>query len=145
MDPTTNGSIMQRHRMRDLTRNWQRSWNDSRKTSRYYGLNDKLRHDEDIQVNDKRILRICRKKQIRSNLKSRYNGCTRASNNPAFIAENILNREFKAEHLNEKWVTDVTEFKYGNTLDSVLIFKRYIGTYVNFMGIVIIMRWYLKL
>ena len=58
-------------------------------------------------------------KQIRSNLKSRYNGCTRASNTPAFIAENILNREFKAEHLNEKWVTDVTEFKYGNTLDSV--------------------------
>ena len=85
----------------------------------YRRLNDKLRHDEDIQVNDKRILRICRKKQIRSNLKSRYNGCTRASNNPAFIAENILNREFKAEHLNEKWVTDVTEFKYGNTLDSV--------------------------
>ena len=85
----------------------------------YRRLNDKLRHDEDIQVNDKRILRICRKKQIRSNLKNRYNGCTRASNNPAFIAENILNREFKAEHLNEKWVTDVTEFKYGNTLDSV--------------------------
>ena len=83
----------------------------------YRRLNDKLRHDEDIQVNDKRILRICRKKQIRSNLKSRYNGCTRASNNPAFIAENILNREFKAEHLNEKWVTDVTEFSlFGETL-----------------------------
>ncbi|MFR5081341.1 MAG: IS3 family transposase [Anaerobutyricum hallii] len=57
----------------------------------YRRLNDKLRHDEDIQVNDKRILRICRKKQILFNLKSRYNGCTRASNNPAFIAENILN------------------------------------------------------
>ncbi|RGZ73865.1 transposase, partial [Anaerobutyricum hallii] len=28
----------------------------------YRRLNDKLRHDEDIQVNDKRILRICRKK-----------------------------------------------------------------------------------
>ena len=83
----------------------------------YRRLNDKLRHDEDIQVNDKRILRICRKKQIRSNLKSRYNGCTRASNNPAFIAENILNREFKAEHLNEKWVTDVTEFSlFGQKL-----------------------------
>ena len=44
------------------------------------------------------------------------------------LSENILNREFKAEHLNEKWVTDVTEFKYGNTLDSVhkVYFKRYI-------------------
>ena len=35
------------------------------------------------------------------------------------LQKTFLNREFKAEHLNEKWVTDVTEFKYGNTLDSV--------------------------
>lgn len=28
------------------------------------------------------------------------------------VAENILNREFTAEKPNEKWVTDVTEFKY---------------------------------
>ncbi|MFR5083383.1 MAG: IS3 family transposase [Anaerobutyricum hallii] len=50
--------------MRDLTRNWQRSWNDYMKKHPdmgYRRLNDKLRHDEDIQVNDKRILRICRK------------------------------------------------------------------------------------
>ena len=29
------------------------------------------------------------------------------------VAENILNREFKADNPNEKWCTDVTEFKYG--------------------------------
>ena len=34
----------------------------------YRRLNDKLRHDHGIKVNDKRILRICRKQQIRSNL-----------------------------------------------------------------------------
>ena len=45
----------------------------------YRRLNDKLRHDENIIVNDKRILRICRKRQIRSNLKYRYDGCTRPS------------------------------------------------------------------
>lgn len=33
---------------------------------------------------------------------------------PEITAENILNREFTAEGLNEKWLTDVTEFKYGN-------------------------------
>jgi len=33
---------------------------------------------------------------------------------PEVTAENILNRDFKAEKLNEKWLTDVTEFKYGN-------------------------------
>ena len=85
----------------------------------YRRLNDKLRHDEDINVNDKRILRICRKRQIKSNLKYRYDGCTRPSKNPAFIAENVLNREFTAEHPKEKWVTDETEFKYGTTLDNV--------------------------
>lgn len=33
---------------------------------------------------------------------------------PQQVAENILNRKFQAEAPNEKWVTDVTEFKYGN-------------------------------
>ena len=85
----------------------------------YRRLNDKLRHDNGIKVNDKRILRICRKQQIRSNLKYRYDGCTRPSKNPAFIAENILNRDFHADSLNKKWVTDVTEFKYGTSFDHI--------------------------
>lgn len=33
---------------------------------------------------------------------------------PQQVAENLLNREFSAEKPNEKWVTDVTEFKYGH-------------------------------
>ena len=95
----------------------------------YRRLNDKLRHDDNIRVNDKRILRICRKKQIRSSLKYRYDGCTRPSRNPAFIADNVLNREFCAEHPNEKWVTDVTEFKYGTSFDD--IHKLYLSTILD--------------
>ena len=34
---------------------------------------------------------------------------------PQHVAENILDREFTAEEVNQKWVTDVTEFKYGNS------------------------------
>lgn len=30
-----------------------------------------------------------------------------------YAAENILNREFSSEQQNEKWVTNMTEFKYG--------------------------------
>jgi transposase InsO family protein len=30
------------------------------------------------------------------------------------VAENVLNREFKELEPNEKWVTDVTEFKVGS-------------------------------
>ena len=85
----------------------------------YRRLNDKLRHDDKIIVNDKRILRICRNRQIKSSLKHRYDGCTRPSRNPAFIAGNVLNRDFHAEHFNEKWVTDVTEFKYGVSFDHI--------------------------
>lgn len=85
----------------------------------YRRLNGKLRHDNGIKVNDKRILRICRKQQIRSNLKYRYDGCTRPSKNLTFIAENILNRDFPTDSLNKKWVTDVTEFKYGTSFDRI--------------------------
>ena len=55
-------------------------------------LNDKLRNDEDIQVNDKSDLLHLQKNRSGPTLKSRYNGCTRASNNPAFIAETFLLR-----------------------------------------------------
>ena len=65
-----------------------------------------------IDVNDKRVLRICRKKDIKSTIKYSNNGCTRQAANPQYIAENILNREFTADMPNEKWLTDVTEFKY---------------------------------
>jgi transposase InsO family protein len=34
---------------------------------------------------------------------------------PEVTAENILNRDFTANNLSEKWLTDVTEFKYGNS------------------------------
>lgn len=58
------------------------------------------------------MLRICRKKDIKSTIKYSNNGCTRQAANPQYIAENILNREFTADAPNERWLTDVTEFKY---------------------------------
>ncbi|BCK00720.1 transposase [Anaerocolumna chitinilytica] len=85
----------------------------------YRRIRDSLEHDDNINVNDKRVLRICRKKKIRSNLKYRNNGCTKSAADPAYTAENILNREFNAGSSNEKWVTDVTEFKYGTSIDHI--------------------------
>ena len=66
-----------------------------------------------INVNDKRVLRVCRKKKVQSYIKHRYNCCTKPASDPAYIAENVLNREFKSDKPNEKWLTDVSEFKYG--------------------------------
>ena len=49
---------------------------------------------------------------IKSTIKYKNNGCTRQASNPQYIAENLLNREFHADKPNEKWLTDVTEFKW---------------------------------
>ena len=38
---------------------------------------------------------------------------------PQHVAENLLNRRFTADKLNEKWLTDVTEFKYGNSKEGL--------------------------
>lgn len=78
----------------------------------YRRINDDLRHDYGICVNDKRVLRICRKKNIKSTIKYSNHGCTRQAKNPMFLAENLLNRQFHADMPNEKWLTDVTEFKW---------------------------------
>ena len=34
--------------------------------------------------------------------------------NPIITAENVLNRKFMAKKLNEKWLTDVTEFRFDD-------------------------------
>ena len=75
-----------------------------------------------IDVNDKRVLRICRKLNIKSTIKYSNNGCTRQASNSQYIAENILNREFTADAPNEKWLTDVTEFKYYTELEKHKIY-----------------------
>ena len=77
----------------------------------YRRINDDLQHDHNIRVNDKRVLRICRAKDIKSTIKYTNHGCTRRAKNPQHIAENLLNRQFYADKPNEKWLTDVTEFK----------------------------------
>jgi transposase InsO family protein len=47
------------------------------------------------------------------NVKSRIRQkkCNRVKIKPEQIGENILNRDFNALHSNEKWLTDITEFK----------------------------------
>ena len=78
----------------------------------YRRIRDELNKKQGIAVNDKRVLRICRKERIQSTIKWKPKSCTRNSNDPAHIARNYLNRDFHANAPNEKWLTDVTEFKY---------------------------------
>ena len=78
----------------------------------YRRIKDDLSHDHELNVNEKRVLRICRSLDIKSTIKYKNNGCTRQAANPQHIAKNWLNRQFHASMPNEKWLTDVTEFKY---------------------------------
>ena len=63
----------------------------------------------EAKYNVKRIRRLMRILHLQSVCrKKRYNYI---KSTPEVTAENILNREFYADAPNEKWLTDVTEFK----------------------------------
>ena len=46
--------------------------------------------------------------------------------------KNLLNRNFQASKPNEKWVTDVTEFKYGIDNEKKLYFSLILELYDRF-------------
>ncbi len=71
-------------------------------------LNRKL----DKNYNHKRIYRLMRLTGLKSVIRVKRRKYVKS--NAGHVAENLLNREFKAEKANLKWVTDVTEMKYGN-------------------------------
>lgn len=89
----------------------------------YRRIRDDLKRYHHIDVNDKRVLRLCRKLGIKSTIKYKSEGCTQQADNPQFIAENILNREFTADAPNKKWLTDITKFEYydGDTKRKVYL------------------------
>ena len=89
----------------------------------YRRIRDDLVQDYGLHVNDKRVLRICRSLQIKSTIKHNPHGITKTSKQPYHIAKNYLNRNFHADQLNEKWLTDVSEFKYyeGNQMKKVYL------------------------
>ena len=78
----------------------------------YQRIRDDLARYYGAPINDKRALRICRSLGVRSTIKYARHGCTRLASDPQCLAENVLDRQFYAEKPNEKWLTDVTEFKY---------------------------------
>ena len=78
----------------------------------YRRIRDDLERYHETKISDKRTLRICRSRDIKSTIKYANQGCTRNASNPQYVAENILDRDFHADRPNEKWLTDVTEFKW---------------------------------
>ncbi len=71
----------------------------------------KLNREHEFHVNSKRIYRlmsILNLKSVCRRKKKNYKKTT-----PQVTAENTLNRNFNSDKFGEKWLTDVTEMKYG--------------------------------
>lgn len=65
-----------------------------------------------LRCNKKRVYRVMKALGMKSVIRRKKPNYVKST--PEITAENILNRQFTAEKLNEKWLTDVTEFKYGD-------------------------------
>lgn len=68
--------------------------------------------------NHKRIYRLMKLTGLQSVIRKKKKRYLKST--PQHIAENLLNREFTAQKSNQKWVTDATEFKYGNNRKAYL-------------------------
>ncbi len=77
----------------------------------YRQMTIKLNREHNLMVNHKRIYRLMKILQLRSVCRRKRKKYIQST--PEIIAENILNREFTATRFGEKWLTDVTEMKYG--------------------------------
>ncbi len=85
------------------------------------------------KFNHKRIYRLMNVCGIQSVIRKKKKRYKRSI--PQHVAENVLNREFKANKPNQKWVTDVTEFKYGSSKKAYLsaILDLYDGSVVSYV------------
>lgn len=99
----------------------------------YRRITMNLNRTRSKEVNHKRVYRLMRIAGIMSIIRrkrKRYKSST-----PQHVAENVLNRDFNAEYPNEKWLTDVTEMKYGASQKAYLsaILDLYDGSIVSYV------------
>lgn len=83
--------------------------------------------------NHKRIYRLMKVAGLQSVIRRKRKRYIRST--PQHVAENLLNREFTSNKPNQKWVTDVTELKYGRTKKAYLsaILDLYDGSIISYV------------
>lgn len=70
--------------------------------------------DHGVWMNHKKVLRLMQEMGLRSRMRRRYRHSS-VSTVSSRVAENLLQRQFQADAPNQKWVTDVTQFRVGDT------------------------------
>lgn len=96
----------------------------------YRMMTDRINRDENKHYNDKQVYKIMHILGIQSIIRPKRKSCTIRKNNNT--AKNNLKREFNASKPNEKWVTDVTEFKYGKHNEKKLYLSLILDLYDRF-------------
>jgi putative transposase len=71
-------------------------------------------HAQGIAIRRKRVARLMRQDGLRARVRKRFR-VTTMSDHDQPIAANVLARQFAAEHPNQRWVGDTTEFVIGST------------------------------
>lgn len=71
----------------------------------------KLNREYNLHVNEKRIYRLMKALNLKSVCRRKRK--TYIKSTPQVTAENILKRDFSSSTFGEKWLTDITEMKYG--------------------------------
>ncbi|MPM39306.1 IS3 family transposase ISEnfa5 [bioreactor metagenome] len=71
----------------------------------------KLNREHGFHLNNKRIYRLMTILNLKSVCRRKKKNFIKST--PEITAENVLNRDFQADRFGEKWLTDVTEMKYG--------------------------------
>jgi len=87
---------------------------------------------EGYNLNHKTVQRLMQEMDLKSKIRvKRYNSYK--GGDESRIAPNVLNRDFKASKPNEKWVTDITEFKlFGKKLYLSPILDLYNGEIISY-------------
>lgn len=71
-----------------------------------------LLQDHEVWMNHKKVLRIMQELGIRSRIRRKHR-CNYASSEGGRVAKNLLKPDFKADAPNQKWVTDITQYRVG--------------------------------
>ena len=77
----------------------------------YRQMTMKLNREFHLSINHKRVYRLMSILELKSVCRKKKKNYVPTT--PEITAENVLNRDFKSVEFGTKWLTDVTEMKYG--------------------------------
>ena len=97
----------------------------------YRMMKDYINHDKGTAYTEYQVYKVMRYLGLKSRIRQKRHNCTVRAKD-AKAAPNVLNRDFNAAIPNEKWVTDVTEFKYGDRFEHKLYLSVILDLYDRF-------------